>query len=86
MNIQTVYIRLRQILVHLYPTLADAKRVADDASVVRDRVTTDNSMINFWHELLQEAGKQDKLTTLLSVATSEYLQNQALATTIAACQ
>ncbi|MCB0128318.1 MAG: hypothetical protein KDE58_38895, partial [Caldilineaceae bacterium] len=78
--------QLRSILVYLYPAIGDAWRVADDAGVVHSRSNSDDTAINVWHGLLQEAERQEKLTALLAVAAAEYPRNQELVAAVTAHQ
>lgn len=81
-----LHAQLRVLLVHLYPTLADAKRIADDAVVDHNRIAPDDNLANYWHALLREAQKQSRLSALLTCVSTEYPQHHELAATIAAYQ
>lgn len=73
--------QLRQLqagLAALYPTVADAQRLAVDAGLALNALEFQGSPINFWHNVLTEAEKQQKTTRLLELARSEYPDNSAL--------
>lgn len=73
------YRQLRTILVQLYPTIADLRRVASDADVALDRVILGSSILNDWEAVLREAIKQPALLErLLDIALYEYPQNNTL--------
>lgn len=86
MSRDPTHARLRTSLAHLYPNLADAKRIADDATVDHNRIAPDGNITNYWHVLLHEAQKQGKLAALLTCASSEYPQHHEFVATIAAYQ
>ncbi len=72
------------MLVELYPSSADAERVASDAGVSIGRVSFAGSAITVWHGLLREALKEDLAPAIVEVARREYPRNKALADAAAA--
>ncbi len=76
--------QLRTVLVELYTTTADLRRVAHDAGVALDRVVLGGSAVNCWDGLLREAAKNQQVADLLDVAQQEYGGNEALAAVTAA--
>lgn len=63
---------LRESLSRLYGTVAKARRLADDSGLDITRINFSTSAVEFWHSLLSEAHKQDKVMDIVSLASSEY--------------
>ncbi|WP_395849598.1 protein kinase [Cystobacter fuscus] len=63
---------LRDALVGLYSTASAARRVADDAELPHEHIRFEQPAIDFWHEILREADKHDKLNVLAKIASNEY--------------
>lgn len=68
---KTAASRLRDVLAELYPSSADAERVASDAGVSIGRVSFGGSAITVWHGLLREAQRQDLAPAIVEVARRE---------------
>ena len=66
---------LRDALAELYPTEARARRVAFDAGLNLDQIAFNESAKTFWHAILQEAKKSNKIDNLFSIAKTEYGPN-----------
>ena len=63
---------IRKILVKLYPTADDAKRICDDARLNIINIATDGATIDFWHRILSEARNQTNgLHRLIDVVVEE---------------
>ena len=65
-------VRFRTMLVELYPTASDARRVLSEAHFDLARVDLTGKPINFWEGILEEASKQDGIDHILDVARREY--------------
>ena len=63
---------LRDALVGLYSTASAARRVADDAALPHEHIRFEQPAIDFWHEILREADKHDKLSVIAKIASNEY--------------
>lgn len=73
-----VHKRLREVLVALYPTVLDLRRVTFDANVSVERVELQGSMLTCWEQVLQEAAKSQQMAALLEVVQTEYPHYAAL--------
>ena len=63
---------LRTHLAELYPDVADARRVADDAGVTTAPIDFGGKVINMWHAILTEADKHDQVGAIIKIALDEY--------------
>lgn len=72
-----VLIALRSALINLYPSEADAERIATDAGLNTTLIAFSAKAINNWNIILQEATKQQRLDALLKVVATEYGSNPA---------
>ena len=76
---QGALIRLREILVRLYPTERDARRVIEDAGLNPAMITFDGKAINTWANALREANHQPgKVEAIIGVALDEYPGEEGL--------
>jgi hypothetical protein len=72
-------ISLRESLARLYPSPAEARRVAGDAGLDAARIATDPIPINSWYLILDYADKlPGKVDSILRVALGEFPDNEAL--------
>jgi hypothetical protein len=69
---------LNYVLAGLYPTVEESYRVVDEASIPRSFVAFQRRAIDNWHQILVEAAKREKLTSLLRVVRAEYPDNPTL--------
>ena len=69
---------LISILAELYPTEADARRIASQSGIDLRKTNTKGSAIQIWYEILVQAGRQDRTLDLLSEIASpqEYGDNR----------
>jgi len=72
MAAESVVRQLRNILAQLYPSVADATRVGQDAAIKIERVALTGSALNMWDALLREAIHSQQLSALLTVVYEEY--------------
>ena len=79
-----VTMQLRDVLVALYPEVADVRRVAHDAGIAVERVARGGSALNNWAGVVAEAVKNGQVADLLDVARQEYGGSAALAVVTAA--
>jgi hypothetical protein len=68
-------IALRSALAYLYPSKADAERIATDAGLNTTLIDFSAKAINNWNSIVQEATKQNRLDALLKVVATEYGSN-----------
>lgn len=73
-----IFTTLRNVLVHLYPTEAEARRVVDDAGLSAGQIAFSTQANSNWHAILTEARKSNKVHSLLNVALREYPENEKL--------
>lgn len=66
---------LEEILVSLYPILSDHIRVIDDIGLNKGVVNLNASSTNVWHDILDKATKNDKVTCIIQFAIKEYSSN-----------
>ena len=79
-----VTVQLRDVLVALYPEVADLRRVAYEAGIAVERVALGGSAVNDWAGVVAEAVKNGQVADLLDVARQEYGGSAALAVVTAA--
>lgn len=72
MDSQSIFVQLRNILAELYPDVASARRVGDDAGIDLGQINFQTGAINFWHAILAEALRTGKGDVLLNVVLDEY--------------
>lgn len=72
--------QLRTLLAELYPMRADLTRVTYDAGIPLASVAFGSSALNDWDAVLQEAGKQQLVDSLLDVVRQQYPNQPTLAT------
>lgn len=70
--------QVRDQLAALYPTQADARRVADDAGLATEQIEFSDKASNNWHNILSEAQRSNRVRALLAVAHDEYPTNAVL--------
>lgn len=71
-------IKLRKVLSDLYPDETSAKRVMYDAGLNSGRINFSTGAVNFWHDILIEANRNNKLSDLMLVARNDYGSNKEL--------
>lgn len=72
MNKQEALRALCDQLCRLYPEQADATRVAVDASLVEGRIAYHAKPLTYWHHILQEAEKKNRVGAIVNIAAEEY--------------
>ena len=78
MNDQAVLTELRKLLAALYPTDADQRRLASEASLVVGAIPLSSSAFNNWHQILHYAKHNRKIDALVALALDEYPENEQL--------
>jgi|GEM_PF-713271 len=78
--------QLRSILADLYPEVAQANLIGQDAGVRMGRVALTGSALNMWDALLREAVHNQRLPALLTIVSADYPTNPALIAAISAYQ
>ncbi|MBA3534602.1 MAG: hypothetical protein H0T73_22010 [Ardenticatenales bacterium] len=63
---------LRDLLADIYPDPADARRVAQDAGLNLASLDLKQTPINIWHDILNEAQKQERVEAIITVAREQY--------------
>ena len=66
------FIKLREILVHLYREQDDAERVAQDAELDISHISFSSKSINNWNAILLQAQKENKTAKLRNITSREY--------------
>ena len=64
--------QLHSILVDLYDTVDDARRLADQSGLERSRINFQGSTNNVWHNVLLEAARCHQIHTLIACVDEEY--------------
>lgn len=70
--------KLRNVLAELYDSQASSRRVVDDSGLISQRISFNSSAINNWHNVINEARRQNKIEAIVSVALLDYSNNKAL--------
>jgi hypothetical protein len=70
--------RLREVLICLYPTQQDSRRVVEDAGLDPAHITFSDKAINNWFNILEEAQKRNKVQAIINVACKDYAENAEL--------
>lgn len=78
--------QLRSILADLYPEVAQANLIGQDAGVRMGRVALTGSALNMWDALLREAVHSQRLPALLTIASADYPTNPELMAAISTYQ
>jgi Effector-associated domain 1/Effector-associated domain 5 len=78
-RLRDVLRELRATLAALYPTRGHAVRLAEDAGIQPSRIDLDGSAEAIWHSVLDEAKKQELLSSLVAIARVDYPRNAELA-------
>lgn len=63
---------LREALTNLYETSESARIIALDAGLNPSLIDFSGTAQNFWHDILNEASKQNQVQALLAIAKSDY--------------
>lgn len=74
--------RLVNILARIYPSQADASRVADQSGLATERIEFTGTAINTWKAVIREATYANRLDDLIAVIRTEYDDNPELQQTI----
>jgi hypothetical protein len=75
-------IRLRSLLVPLYPFREDVLRIAKDAGLDVGLLTLSGSVVNIWFFALEQANAQGKVRTIAELALNENLGHRGLEETL----
>ena len=67
---------LRDVLANLYKS---SERVAEQAGLPSEHISSGGKPIDTWHSTLKEAQKQNKVQAIIDVARAEYPENENLA-------
>ena len=76
MDNQTIFAALRDVLAELYPNVADARVVVDDAGLDARNIEFSTRAQTNWHNILTEAVKQNLVDSLLNVVNTRYYENR----------
>jgi V8-like Glu-specific endopeptidase len=71
-------INLRVILTSLYPTIDDARRLAEDTGLRTDQIPFASQLINAWFNVIQHAHARGKLDDLIRRALDDNPGNEML--------
>jgi hypothetical protein len=69
---------LRNVLMALYDSVSDARRVAQEALLNTAHVDLSGKAINFWQSILEEANKQHLVSEVIEVARTQFPNNTGL--------
>lgn len=64
--------QLKELLIELYTTVEESKRVVEDAQMVWTHVKFSNTAVVNWHEILVEAHRRRKVIDILNIAAQDY--------------
>lgn len=74
--------QLRTVLAQLYPDKSSAIRIAQDSGLPVAMIALGDRAVDYWHAILSEAQKCNRLTHLLGIVNEEYGVNPELAAAI----
>ncbi len=69
---------LRNVLAGLFLTVPDSRRIVDVAGLPRDHIAFDAAAITYWHNILIEAMKRQKVSAIIEAALEEYPESEEL--------
>ena len=72
MNTNLALISLLNVLASLYQDENNQRRIVDNAGLNSLFIKFNDTAINVWHSILEEAQKRDKVEVVLEVAVQEY--------------
>lgn len=72
---RALMIDVRSVMARLYPGRSDARRVLFDAGLDERTIALDGAALTFWHAIVEEAARQERLHALVAVAVTEYGAN-----------
>jgi hypothetical protein len=73
-----ILVKLRDLLIFLYPTAEDSRRVVEDAGLDPAYISFSAKGVTNWHNILKEAQKRNKLQAIIEVARNDYPENDRL--------
>ncbi len=78
MDSSNAFSDLRDVLAVLYDDENKSRRVVDDAGLNALNIKFSSSALDFWHDILRQAEKSQKVDDLLDIAFKDYKQNNEL--------
>lgn len=75
---QREFIKLRDILIELYPSESGAKRVVYDAEINSALIEFSSQATHNWQAILSEAQKSKKINALINIVLRDYPNNEEL--------